>query len=93
MMRLTIGDIQISFTKLGEDQARQGLYSSIVGTHYIWARGSSCGVNYASGGTGILINRTGHIFGGRINLDAQIDNFANTRNDIIVMFISGFENA
>ncbi|KAG6764062.1 hypothetical protein POTOM_031519 [Populus tomentosa] len=40
------------------------------------------GVNYASGGGGIL-NYTGKIFGGRINLDAQIDNFANTRQDII----------
>ncbi|XXG84503.1 hypothetical protein AAC387_Pa10g2006 [Persea americana] len=40
------------------------------------------GVNYGSGGGGIL-NETGKIFGGRINLDAQIDNFANTRHDII----------
>ncbi|KAL5541992.1 hypothetical protein UlMin_009702 [Ulmus minor] len=40
------------------------------------------GVNYASGGGGIL-NKTGKIFGGRINLDAQLDNFANTRQDII----------
>ncbi|KAK7329571.1 hypothetical protein VNO77_23741 [Canavalia gladiata] len=40
------------------------------------------GVNYASGGGGIL-NQTGKIFGGRINFDAQIDNFANTRQDII----------
>ncbi|KAF4370725.1 hypothetical protein F8388_025104 [Cannabis sativa] len=40
------------------------------------------GVNYASGGGGIL-NETGKIFGGRINLDAQIDNFANTKQDII----------
>ncbi|KAK9287966.1 hypothetical protein L1049_016411 [Liquidambar formosana] len=40
------------------------------------------GVNYASGGGGIL-NHTGSIFGGRINLDAQLDNFANTRQDII----------
>ncbi|KAI3690906.1 hypothetical protein L2E82_49118 [Cichorium intybus] len=40
------------------------------------------GVNYASGGGGIL-NETGMIFGGRINLDAQLDNFANTRQDII----------
>ncbi|KAK7303673.1 hypothetical protein RJT34_14586 [Clitoria ternatea] len=40
------------------------------------------GVNYASGGGGIL-NLTGKIFGDRINLDAQIDNFANTRQDII----------
>ncbi|PKI78257.1 GDSL esterase/lipase At4g16230-like [Punica granatum] len=40
------------------------------------------GVNYASGAGGIL-NETGKLFGGRINLDAQIDNFANTREDII----------
>ncbi|XP_061994570.1 GDSL esterase/lipase At4g16230-like isoform X2 [Rosa rugosa] len=40
------------------------------------------GVNYASGGGGIL-NETGKLFIGRINLDAQIDNFANTREDII----------
>ncbi|KAI3506020.1 hypothetical protein L1887_28373 [Cichorium endivia] len=40
------------------------------------------GVNYASGGGGIL-NETRMIFGGRINLDAQLDNFANTRQDII----------
>ncbi|KAG8658914.1 hypothetical protein MANES_03G205600v8 [Manihot esculenta] len=40
------------------------------------------GVNYASGGGGIL-NLTGKIFGGRINLDAQIDNFENNRQDII----------
>ncbi|KAI9123269.1 hypothetical protein K1719_006158 [Acacia pycnantha] len=42
------------------------------------------GVNYASGGGGIL-NLTGLIFGDRINLDAQLDNFANTRQDIISM--------
>ncbi|KAL8047511.1 hypothetical protein ABFX02_07G004900 [Erythranthe guttata] len=40
------------------------------------------GVNFASGGGGIL-NHTGKIFGGRINLDAQMDNFANTRQEII----------
>ncbi|KAL5216995.1 hypothetical protein ABZP36_017679 [Zizania latifolia] len=40
------------------------------------------GVNYASGGGGIL-NQTGSIFGGRINLDAQIDNYANNRHDLI----------
>ncbi|KAL5719112.1 hypothetical protein ACHQM5_011936 [Ranunculus cassubicifolius] len=40
------------------------------------------GVNYASGGEGIL-NDTGKIFGGRINMDAQLDNFASTRQDII----------
>ncbi|KAI3715866.1 hypothetical protein L6452_22854 [Arctium lappa] len=39
------------------------------------------GVNYASGGGGIL-NHTGKIFVGRINLDAQLDNFAKTRQDI-----------
>ncbi|CAN1281593.1 GDSL esterase/lipase At4g16230 [Linum perenne] len=42
------------------------------------------GVNYASGAGGIL-NETGKIFGGRINMDAQIDNFAKTKNDIISM--------
>ncbi|KAF2938924.1 hypothetical protein DAI22_03g153600 [Oryza sativa Japonica Group] len=40
------------------------------------------GVNYASGGGGIL-NQTGSIFGGRINLDAQIDNYANNRHELI----------
>ncbi|CAI8610760.1 unnamed protein product [Vicia faba] len=40
------------------------------------------GVNYASGGGGIL-NLTGHVLGGRLNFDAQIDYFANTRQDII----------
>ncbi|KAG8480839.1 hypothetical protein CXB51_025301 [Gossypium anomalum] len=40
------------------------------------------GINYASGGGGIL-NHTGNIFGGRINFDAQLDNFENTRQDII----------
>ncbi|KAF4370724.1 hypothetical protein F8388_025103 [Cannabis sativa] len=40
------------------------------------------GVNYASGGSGIF-NETGIIFGGRINFDAQIDNFVNTKQDII----------
>ncbi|KAF5192304.1 GDSL esterase/lipase [Thalictrum thalictroides] len=40
------------------------------------------GVNYASGGGGIL-NYTGKIFVGRLNMDAQLDNFANTREDII----------
>ncbi|XP_026382415.1 GDSL esterase/lipase At4g16230-like [Papaver somniferum] len=40
------------------------------------------GVNYASGGAGIL-NDTGAIFGNRFNMDAQLDNFANTRNYII----------
>ncbi|CAH8276443.1 unnamed protein product [Arabidopsis lyrata] len=40
------------------------------------------GVNYASGGSGIL-NSTGKLFGERINVDAQLDNFATTRQDII----------
>ncbi|XP_050129782.1 GDSL esterase/lipase At4g16230-like [Malus sylvestris] len=40
------------------------------------------GVNYASGGGGIL-NHTGKIFGGRLNMDEQLDFFANTRQDII----------
>ncbi|KAK2394787.1 GDSL esterase/lipase [Trifolium repens] len=40
------------------------------------------GVNYASAAAGIL-NYTGHILGDRINFDAQIDNFANTREEII----------
>ncbi|XP_030974132.1 GDSL esterase/lipase At4g16230-like [Quercus lobata] len=40
------------------------------------------GVNYASAGGGIL-NYTGKILGDRINMDAQIDNFANSRQDII----------
>lgn len=42
------------------------------------------GVNYASGSAGIL-NNTGKIFIARINMDAQLDNFANTRQDIISM--------
>uniref|UniRef100_A0A803LM76 Uncharacterized protein n=2 Tax=Chenopodium quinoa TaxID=63459 RepID=A0A803LM76_CHEQI len=40
------------------------------------------GVNYASGGSGIL-NETGSSFVGRINFDAQLDYFANTKQDII----------
>ncbi|KAI5415583.1 GDSL esterase/lipase At4g16230 isoform X2 [Lathyrus oleraceus] len=40
------------------------------------------GVNYASGGGGIL-NLSGQVLGGRLNFDAQIDYFANTRHDII----------
>ncbi|KAK9724955.1 hypothetical protein RND81_05G111200 [Saponaria officinalis] len=40
------------------------------------------GVNYASGGGGIL-NQTGQIFIGRLNFDAQLDNFANTKADLI----------
>ncbi|XP_051230754.1 GDSL esterase/lipase At4g16230 [Lolium perenne] len=42
------------------------------------------GVNYASGGGGIL-NQTGSIFGGRINLDAQIDDYASNRRDMITL--------
>ncbi|KAJ8528872.1 hypothetical protein K7X08_030612 [Anisodus acutangulus] len=40
------------------------------------------GVNYASGGGGILKD-TGQIFGGRIDMDIQLDNFARTKQDII----------
>ncbi|OVA13599.1 Lipase [Macleaya cordata] len=40
------------------------------------------GVNYASAAAGIL-NDTGNNYGGRINMNAQLDNFANTRQDII----------
>ncbi|XP_008781147.2 GDSL esterase/lipase At4g16230-like isoform X1 [Phoenix dactylifera] len=40
------------------------------------------GVNYASGAGGIL-SHTGNAFGGRIHLDAQIDNFAHTREYVI----------
>ncbi|XP_031498739.1 GDSL esterase/lipase At4g16230-like [Nymphaea colorata] len=40
------------------------------------------GVNYASGGGGIL-NFTGKVFGGRLSLDAQLDNLANTQQDLI----------
>ncbi|XP_021774256.1 GDSL esterase/lipase At4g16230-like [Chenopodium quinoa] len=40
------------------------------------------GINYASAGSGIL-NETGQIYIGRINFDAQLDNFANTKNDMI----------
>ncbi|KFK36130.1 hypothetical protein AALP_AA4G081500, partial [Arabis alpina] len=40
------------------------------------------GVNYASGGGGIL-NATGKLFGARINMDAQLDYFATTRQEII----------
>ncbi|KAL9690633.1 hypothetical protein QQ045_011039 [Rhodiola kirilowii] len=40
------------------------------------------GVNYASGGGGIL-NQTGYILIKNINMDAQLDDFANTREDII----------
>ncbi|MCL7034115.1 hypothetical protein MKW94_016275 [Papaver nudicaule] len=46
------------------------------------------GLNYASGGAGIL-NDTGAIFGNRINMDAQLDYFANTRNYIISNISSG----
>ncbi|KAF3322663.1 GDSL esterase/lipase [Carex littledalei] len=48
------------------------------------------GVNYASGAGGIL-NDTGALFGGRFNLDAQIDNFEKTRKYIISSI--GTENA
>ncbi|KAF9620047.1 hypothetical protein IFM89_010697 [Coptis chinensis] len=40
------------------------------------------GVNYASGGGGIL-NRTGYFFVGRLSMDTQLDYFAHTRQDII----------
>ncbi|XP_074281534.1 GDSL esterase/lipase At4g16230-like [Silene latifolia] len=40
------------------------------------------GVNYASGASGIL-NATGYTFIGRLNFDAQLDNFANTKQDLI----------
>ncbi|XP_074281532.1 GDSL esterase/lipase At4g16230-like isoform X1 [Silene latifolia] len=40
------------------------------------------GVNYASGAGGIL-NATGQLFIGRLNFDAQLDNFANTKQDLI----------
>ncbi|KAI3959498.1 hypothetical protein MKW98_019088 [Papaver atlanticum] len=43
------------------------------------------GVNYASGGGGIL-NETGMVLGNRMNMDAQLDNFANTKNYIISKF-------
>ncbi|RZC58306.1 hypothetical protein C5167_005609 [Papaver somniferum] len=46
------------------------------------------GVNYASGGAGIF-NDTGAVFGNRINMDAQIDYYANTRNYIITNISSG----
>ncbi|KAL9225474.1 hypothetical protein vseg_001391 [Gypsophila vaccaria] len=41
------------------------------------------GVNYASGGGGIL-NSTGQIFIGRLSMDVQLDNFANTRHDLMM---------
>ncbi|KAI3914077.1 hypothetical protein MKW92_040141 [Papaver armeniacum] len=40
------------------------------------------GVNYASAASGIL-NGTGGNYGGRINMDCQLDNFAKTRQYII----------
>ncbi|KAG7620683.1 GDSL lipase/esterase [Arabidopsis suecica] len=49
------------------------------------------GVNYASGGSGIL-NSTGKLYGGRINADAQLDYFATTRHAIIY-WIGEFEAA
>ncbi|KAI9123101.1 hypothetical protein K1719_005990 [Acacia pycnantha] len=42
------------------------------------------GVNYASAGSGIL-NQTGFMWIGRIDMDAQIGNFEKTRQDIISM--------
>ncbi|GLJ25785.1 hypothetical protein SUGI_0493740 [Cryptomeria japonica] len=42
------------------------------------------GVNYASGGAGIL-NETGRNFIGRISMDTQLNDFANTREEIISM--------
>ncbi|KAH9311844.1 hypothetical protein KI387_026879, partial [Taxus chinensis] len=39
------------------------------------------GVNYASGGSGIL-NSTGSLFGGRLSLPVQIDNFEETRKEL-----------
>ncbi|XP_054805528.1 GDSL esterase/lipase At4g16230-like [Prosopis cineraria] len=42
------------------------------------------GVNYASGGGGILLH-TGQMWVGRINMDSQIDNFENNRQDMISM--------
>ncbi|KAI3932759.1 hypothetical protein MKW92_006609 [Papaver armeniacum] len=40
------------------------------------------GVNYACGGA-VILNDTGTILGNTINMDAQVDNFANSRNYII----------
>ncbi|KAL8139622.1 hypothetical protein V2J09_005643 [Rumex salicifolius] len=42
------------------------------------------GVNYASGAGGIL-HDTGKLFGGRIDMDVQLDNFGNTRQEIVGM--------
>ncbi|CAN0924353.1 GDSL esterase/lipase At4g16230 [Linum grandiflorum] len=42
------------------------------------------GVNYASGAGGIF-DQTGKVFGGRISMNVQIDNFAKTRDEIIAM--------
>ncbi|RZC88303.1 hypothetical protein C5167_016103 [Papaver somniferum] len=44
--------------------------------------GTLCGVNYASSGGGIL-NDTGSLFLKRISMDAQIDTYANTRQNMI----------
>ncbi|XP_026452494.1 GDSL esterase/lipase At3g50400-like isoform X2 [Papaver somniferum] len=44
--------------------------------------GTLCGVNYASSGGGIL-NDTGALFLERISMDAQIDTYANTRQNMI----------
>ncbi|KAF8401305.1 hypothetical protein HHK36_012238 [Tetracentron sinense] len=74
-----------------ESKQKQGLHSQAMGLKGLTppylapTTGGAVvlqGVNYASGGGGIL-NHTGKIFGGRINMDAQLDNFANTRQDII----------
>ncbi|KAF6146773.1 hypothetical protein GIB67_007487 [Kingdonia uniflora] len=46
---------------------------------------ATLGVNYASGGGGIL-NATGSIFIGRLNMDAQLDSFAKTRQYLISRF-------
>ncbi|XP_057873457.2 GDSL esterase/lipase At2g23540 [Cryptomeria japonica] len=50
------------------------------------AKGSAIlhGVNYGSGGSGIL-NSTGAIFVGRLSLEVQIDNFVETRKELISM--------
>jgi len=50
------------------------------------AKGSAIlhGVNYASGGSGIL-NSTGRIFVGRLSLEVQVNNFAETRKELIGM--------
>lgn len=42
------------------------------------------GVNYASGGSGIL-NSTGSLFVGRLSLEVQVNNFAETRKELTRM--------